>query len=364
MLRVGRWLRWPDFGGLTLLVFLLQAVSGFYLAVFYQPTPAEAWDSITFIENGVLWGGFFLALHRWGALASVLLLMLHALNMIWSGAYRKPRSGRWLSGLLLLPLTAAFVVTGYLLPWDFRAYWMTLTMGNWRESLPLFSGALDFWLLSANTPGGAVPLARWFVLHAALLPLLTGAVLAFHFLSLGRPLRIGTAKGRLPAAGLLLLLGGLAAFGIQKQVFADPVTTSPFPQPEWLFYMFFQVTRYFQDNLEMLVVFWLPMTVTLCLFLLPFVDLDRRGLRIWLKRSIVISGVSLCLTLAVFTHHTGTTTPVGSCQACHKEGFGKSFSRPPETVNDFSRRYDNKWLALHYRYPQYFWMMDADVPAW
>ncbi|MDR2726275.1 MAG: cytochrome b N-terminal domain-containing protein [Candidatus Adiutrix sp.] len=352
----------PDFGGLLLLVFLLQAVSGFYLAMFYQPTPAEAWDSLTFIENEVAGGGFFRALHRWGALVSALLLMLHAVHMIWNGAYRKPR--RWLSGLPLLLLFAAFVVTGYLLPWDFRAYWSVLTMGNWLEPLPLFSEALDFWLLSAGSPGGAAPLARWFVLHGALLPLLTCAGLAFHIRSLGRPPRLGTAGGRLPAAGLLLLLGWLAAFGIQKQIFADPVTTSPIPQPDWLFLMFFQVTRYCQNNLEMLAVFWLPMTVILCLMLLPFIDRGPRGRRQWLKWSLVVGSLSLCLTLGVFTHHTGTTTPVWSCQACHKEGFGKSFSRPPGAVKDFSKRYDNKWLAMHYRYPQYFWMMDAEVPGW
>jgi quinol-cytochrome oxidoreductase complex cytochrome b subunit len=160
----------------------------------------------------------------------------------------------------------------------------------------------------------------------------------------------------------LICLGLLAAFGIHKPDFADPITTSPFPQPDWLYLMLFQVTRYFQDNLEMLGVFWLPLTVFLCLCFIPF--LDRGGWRAWFKWSMAVSSLSLCLTLMVFTHHTGTTMPAWSCMACHKEGFGKSFSRPPERVADFSRRYDNKWLAMHYRYPQYFWMMDADVPGW
>ena len=361
-LRPADWLpRRLDFGGWALIVFFLQAVSGLYLALFYQPTAAGAWSSIVSIENEVAGGGFFRSLHRWGAFSAAILLILHILHLIWSGAYRKPRTRTWFFGLLLLPLFAAFVVTGYLLPWDFRAYWITLNMGNWLDRLPLFAEILDFLLLSSPTLGGPVPVARWFVLHTAILPLLTAGTLAFHLVSLRHQTLVFTARGRLPVAGLLLLLGWLAVFGIQKQDFADPITTSPIPQPDWLFFMFFQASRYFQHNLEIIVVFWLPLAVTLCLFLLPWLD---RGWGWWFKWSLVISSLSLALALAVLTHHTGTTTPIWSCQACHKEGFGKSFSRPPATVSEFSRRYDNKWLAMHYRYPQYFWMMDADAPGW
>ena len=351
-------------GGLILFVFLLQALSGLYLALFYQPSPVEAWRSVVFIENELSSGVFLRSLHRWGAPALALLLAVHILHMIWSGAYRKPRTLTWLSGILLLPLIVAFVVTGYLLPWDFRAYWAALTMGNWLEDLPLFSGALD-WLISSDTPGGAVPVARWFVLHIALLPLLTGAALAAHFLVMRRhgQIRIVTSWNFVAAAGASLLLGLLAAFGIQKPDFADPITTSPFPQPDWLFFVFFQVTRYFQDSQEMLGVFWIPLAVILGLLLLPCIDRRERR-SIWIKWPLVLTGLILCLTLATYTHHTGSTTPAWSCASCHKEDFGEAFSRPPVTIKEFSRRYDNKWLSLHFRYPQYFWMMDADVPGW
>ena len=74
--------------------------------------------------------------------------------------------------------------------------------------------------------------------------------------------------------------------------------------------------------------------------------------------------LTLFVGLNYVTHHTHSTTPLDSCEACHKEGFGEAFAVPPPVIKDFSRHYDNKWLALHYRYPQYFWMMDATVPAW
>jgi ubiquinol-cytochrome c reductase cytochrome b subunit len=155
----------------------------------------------------------------------------------------------------------------------------------------------------------------------------------------------------------------LAAFGVIRQDMADPVTTSSLPQPDWLFLAFFQVTRYCREGMEMVGVFWLPALLMLGLFLLPFID-RAEGRRKWIRRSFLAAGLVLFVSLSVVTYHTGSTTPLDSCGACHKEGFGEAFATPPRKPAEFSTRYDNNWLALHYRYPQYFWMMDAAVPSW
>jgi len=351
--------RLHGFGALILLVFLVQAVSGLYLSLSYQPNPATAWKSIVFIEKELLLGDFFFLLHRWGALVSVLLIIFHVLQMVWCGAYRKARALTWLSGLPLMLYSAAFMLTGFLLPWDFRAYWAALTMVNWLEQLPLFSSFLG-WLHSA-APGGAVPVARWFVLHTVLLPFLTGVALTLHIFAMRRhdPLRNATTANGVAAAGILVGLCLLAIFGVHKPDFADPITTLPYPQPDWLFFLFFQVTRYMQSNLEMIGVFWLPAAVVLGLFLTPLI-----GRGAWARWPLFLVSLTLCVGLAVFTCRTGSTTPTWSCPACHKADFGEAFARPPETVKEYAKRYDNKWLALHYRYPQYFWMMDPDVPGW
>jgi hypothetical protein len=110
-------------------------------------------------------------------------------------------------------------------------------------------------------------------------------------------------------------------------------------------------------------VFWIPVVIVLGMFILPFID--RAGTRKkWLKWSIVSVSLFVFLSLAVVTDHTSSTTPIWSCASCHKPGFGQSFASAPRKLADFSTRYDNKWLALHYRYPQYFWMIDSEVPAW
>ncbi|MDR3177048.1 MAG: cytochrome b N-terminal domain-containing protein [Desulfovibrio sp.] len=378
-------------GGLVVLVFLFQAASGIYMAMFFQPTPADAWTSVEFIETQVRAGGFFRSLHRWGAFVLMSFLTLHLLIVIFRGAWR--RGGRkWCTGILLLALAAAFTVTGYLLPWDFRAYWTVKTIGHWIDGLPLFAGALQ-WLLFSDTVNGVVPVGRWFALHTLVLPLLAGVCLGGHFPALrGRPgfrekdappdangpahgdKRTGPARpgrffsGRFPraaaaVAGTTLLLLALAAFGIQKQDFADPVTTSSVPQPDWLYMMFFQVTRYFQEDMEMLGVFWIPALLLLGLCLLPLADRgNARKKRIrWLVFPV---SLTVFLAFTVVTYHTCSTTPIWSCASCHKKDFGQSFAAAPRTIDAFSTRHDNKWLALHYRFPQYFWMMDADAPSW
>lgn len=172
-----------------------------------------------------------------------------------------------------------------------------------------------------------------------------------------------TIKRFLAVLGTVLLVVGLAAFGTIKQDIADPITTSNFPQPDWLLQMFFQVTRYCQDGAEMIGVFWIPLGVLLLLVLLPLIDRAANGKNA-VKWSALSLGLAILIAWGVLTHHTGSTTPIDSCAACHKAGFGEGFAHAPVRIADFSDRYDNKWLSLHYRYPQYFWMMDADVPKW
>ncbi|MDR2161451.1 MAG: cytochrome b N-terminal domain-containing protein [Desulfovibrio sp.] len=376
------WLCRP--GGLVFLVFLFQAAAGMFLVFFYLPSPANAWESIEFIENDVPLGAFFRSLHRWGAFVLALFLCLHILLQMFRGAWRR-RGLAWWTGILLFLLVAAFTLTGYLLPWDFRSYWTVKTIGNWLDRLPAFAGAAQ-WLLFADTPGGVVPVGRWFALHILVLPLLAGICFCGHFL-LARGLGFGElrqeggssgggervaekkaplrrcARAAAAVAGTALLLCGLAAFGIQRQDIADPITTSAIPQPDWLFLVFFQVTRYFQSDMEMVGVFWIPALLLAGALLLPLADRGARRKK-WLRQAFFPLSLAVFLAVAVVTFHTGSTTPVWSCASCHKKGFGQAFANAPKTVDAFSSRYDNKWLALHYRYPQYFWMMDADVPAW
>src|SRR5438128_1638148 len=125
------------FGSATLFLFLLQAITGVFLAVYYAPTPDHAYDSIRYIETQVLFGPFVRGLHHWGASAMVVAIGLHMLQVFLYGAYKPPREVMWMVGVLLLLLTMGFAFTGYLLPWDQNAYWATQVGINMVGSVPV-----------------------------------------------------------------------------------------------------------------------------------------------------------------------------------------------------------------------------------
>ena len=101
--------------------------SGMLLLVYYQPTPERAFNSVLFLESAV-WGGKYLrGLHRLSSHALLILLFLHTLRVVLTGAYQRPRQLNWVVGMLLLLLCVFEAYTGYLLPMDQLAYWATQT---------------------------------------------------------------------------------------------------------------------------------------------------------------------------------------------------------------------------------------------
>src|SRR2546430_5352573 len=113
------------FGSATLFLFVLQAVTGMFLAVYYAPTPDHAYDSVQYIENQVTFGWFVRGLHHWGASAMVVAIGLHMLQVFLYGAFKPPRELMWMVGVVLFLIVMMFAFTGYLLPWDQTAYWAT-----------------------------------------------------------------------------------------------------------------------------------------------------------------------------------------------------------------------------------------------
>ncbi len=116
-------------GSASLFVSVNQIVTGILLTIYYVPTPDHAYDSVVYITTEVPAGWFIRGLHHWGASAMVVLVVLHMLRVILYGAYKFPREVTWFSGVILLLLTVGFGFTGYLLPWDQKAYWAT-TVGT------------------------------------------------------------------------------------------------------------------------------------------------------------------------------------------------------------------------------------------
>ena len=116
-------------GGITALLFVVQAITGILLAMYYQPTPEAAYASIQYIETQVRFGAAIRAIHHWAANGMIVMCVAHMIRVFITGAYRAPRELNWVGGTLLFIMTLAFGFTGYLLPWDQRAFWAT-TVGT------------------------------------------------------------------------------------------------------------------------------------------------------------------------------------------------------------------------------------------
>jgi quinol-cytochrome oxidoreductase complex cytochrome b subunit len=148
--------------------------------VAYEPSPERAYRTVTELLDEVTFGAFVRNAHHWAANGLVLVAFLHLLRVFYRGGHLPPRRGNWLVGVALLLLVVASAFTGYLLPWDQLAYWAVTISTGMLEYVPLLGGVL----LRAARGGadiGSTTLARFFVLHVAILPSALVLLLAFHF---------------------------------------------------------------------------------------------------------------------------------------------------------------------------------------
>ena len=156
-------------GSATLFVAINQIVTGILLTIYYVPSPDQAYDSVQYITAEVSAGWLIRGLHHWGASAMVVLAVIHMLRVIFHGAYKFPREMTWLTGVVLLLVVLGFSFTGYLLPWDQKAYWET-TVGTQIAGAPPIVGDAILRIVRGGEELTAVTLARFFGVHVWILP--------------------------------------------------------------------------------------------------------------------------------------------------------------------------------------------------
>jgi len=172
------------FGGMSLILFILQVLTGIFLLIYYVPSPNEAFASVVFIDNGVVFGWLFRRLHAVGANIMILLVMIHMLKVIISGAYKAPRELHWVSGFVLLLLTMVMGISGYLLPWTQLSFWAVTVLTTSFSVMPVVGPDMMKIIRGADAVS-APTLGRFFAIHLAL-PVLMAGFLAFHFIMIRR----------------------------------------------------------------------------------------------------------------------------------------------------------------------------------
>jgi len=177
-------------GSATLTAFLVQAITGVILAMYYQPTPDGAYSSIVNITDHVTMGWLVRGMHRWGASVFIILMFMHMGRVFLFGAYKYPRELNWIVGVMLLVLGMLEGFTGYLLPWDQTAYWATVVGINLNGTAPILGPWLAQFLRSGQEIG-ADTLTRFYSLHMLVVP---GGIIALIGLHLYLVIRLGVTS--------------------------------------------------------------------------------------------------------------------------------------------------------------------------
>jgi quinol-cytochrome oxidoreductase complex cytochrome b subunit len=170
---------WFTLGSASLFLFTIQALTGILLSVYYVPSPDHAYDSIQFIMNGVPYGWLIRGIHHWGATLMVIVVFAHMLRTFYFAAYKYPRELTWMTGVVLLLSTLGMGFTGYLLPWNQKAYWAT-TVGTQIPGTVPFIGPYLTQILRGGGDLSAVTLARFFSVHIWVLPAVIGLMIGVH----------------------------------------------------------------------------------------------------------------------------------------------------------------------------------------
>jgi ubiquinol-cytochrome c reductase cytochrome b subunit len=372
---------WFVTGSILLFLLGVQLITGVVLTMYYVPSPEHAYDSVRFITDKLPLGRVLRGLHFFGASFIVIAAVIHMLRVVLFASYKKPREVTWMTGVVLLLLILGFALTGYLLPWDQKAYWATTVTINIARSAPFF-GEPTAALMRGGLDLGALTLLRWYTAHVFLLPAaVIGFVVAHIYLmrrhGISGPLKevAGTPKPFFPyhalkdtiamAAVFALLLTFAIKGKVPLDAIADPSDATFIPRPEWYFLSLFQLLKYFPGRYEPVATLVIPGVVVGGLLLLPF--LDRSPERHLLKRRRVAAAFVLLGTgVVVLTYlglkdspahadpaHWGPFALAGRelaqdqrCQTCHRIGGAAN------PVADIRLRHDREWLLAHIADPE------------
>jgi quinol-cytochrome oxidoreductase complex cytochrome b subunit len=177
-------------GSATLTAFLVQALTGVILAMYYKPDPDRAYESIQRITNDITLGWLVRGMHRWGASVFIILMFFHMARVFLFGAYKYPRELNWIVGVLLVPTALLEGFSGYLLPFDQTAYWATVVGININGTAP-FLGPFLANFLQGSAEIGTETLSRFYAIHMLLLP---GAIFGLIGLHLYLVVRLGVSS--------------------------------------------------------------------------------------------------------------------------------------------------------------------------
>jgi len=367
-------------GSVLTLLIGVQFATGVGLAMYYVPAPALAYDSVRYIMDELPLGWLLRGLHFWGSSFIVIAAGVHLMRVFLMGSYKAPREVNWITGVVLFKLILAFSLSGYLLPWDQKAYWATIVTVNVAASAP-FVGEYMANILRGGSELGALTLGRWYSAHVFLLPALLVVFIVAHIALMRKhgisgPItpQAGPPTAFFPwhvmkdtvmmAAVFALLFTVAMLFPAHLDEIANPADAGYIPRPEWHFLSLFQLLKYFPGPLEPVATLVIPGLIVGALFALPFLDrgADRhpwRGSRrvVTIAMFALIGGIGHLTVLGLLdmpdrydpndwgpqsiAGRQLATGPGNTCESCHVTGGPAA----PLAITRITK--DEEWLLFH-----------------
>lgn len=339
------------FGSGLLFIFISQIITGICLAIYYVPSAETAHTSVAYITKQVAAGAFLRSLHYYGSSAMIIVLLLHFLQTFLYGSFKGRRELLWISGATLSLLVLGMGFTGYLLPWDQKAYFATAVGTNIVGEVP-FIGEWLTRLMRGGDTIGTLTLSRFYVAHVFVIPGFIFALVAIHiylFRKAGAagPIHEDPVEPKLPPESFyprqvlmdmgfaLLLMVGLGFLAYFRPMglgpIANPADTHFLPRPEWYYLPFFEWLKFWEGPKVVFAIVVVPGMIALCFFLLPFLDrsLERRP---W-RRPIPVLAVAIVMVgtlyLGVRSHLDDKDDPTTAAQIALQKKQEAAYTAAP-----------------------------------
>jgi quinol-cytochrome oxidoreductase complex cytochrome b subunit len=282
------------------------------LALYYKPTPEAAYESVQFVTSDVSFGWLIRSMHHWAANLMILFVALHLLRVFFQAAYKYPRELTWVIGGGLLLVTLGFGFTGYLLPWDQRAYWATVVGTDIAGSVPVVGDSL-LQLLRGGADVTGDTMSRFFGIHVLVLPLALAGLMAIHLVLVHQ---LGLANPKKPEPrvrpaavdreplrpffpnylldevvawyvilAILVVLASVFPAGLEGQ--ANPLETPAHIKPEWYYLAVYQLLKIIPRTIAVMA----PIIGIGLLIAWPF--LDRNPEVLARRRKLAVAGATL-----------------------------------------------------------------------
>ena len=338
-------------GSATLVLIILQLITGIFLTLLYVPSVKEAWESLNYVKEHDAFGSIVRGIHLWSAYILLFVLGLHMVRTFFSGSYKRPRELNWVTGVGLFVLVLGMAITGAFLPWDQAAYWTAVVVTN----IPAYTPVIGHFIRALWRGGdalGPVTLVRTFGIHVWLLPAILFPLIGAHLALLRKHGEFGsyvnyrgayrsregvdvppappqrrieppypatpsddlwaapletedfyphqTFKDGIVSAALVIVIFILAvAIGAPLEAIADPATTTYTPVPEWFYLPLDELLVLVPQQLIPLVLV-LPAGGVLLLLALPFLDRDAER-NPFERPAVMVPGAFAVLFVVILT---------------------------------------------------------------